>query len=83
MTSVAPPAAPLPPSAAPTATPVPTATLLRMAKAPAEIRPTEESILAGRPANPQVPRLLRVVEASLCLLVMALVAATLILRGRQ
>lgn len=95
VTMVAPPAAPLPPSAAPTvtpmplavatatATPVPTVTLPRVAKAPAGVRPTEESVLPGRPVSPRAPRLLRVVEASLCLLVMALLAATLIVRRRQ
>ena len=99
MTTTAPPAAPLPVSAATatptplatatatvTVTPAPTATLVSMARAPAEVRPTEEKgALAGPLARPQGPRLtpLRVVEASLCLLVMALIAATLIVRRRK
>jgi hypothetical protein len=74
------------PSAIETATapPVPTATPVSVARAPAEVRPTEESALPGRRARPQEPRptLLRVVEASLCLLVIALLAATLIVRRR-
>jgi len=69
-----------------TATPFPTATPLpRLVRAPTEVRPTEEKgALTGRPARPQGPRLtlLRVVEASLCLLVIALLAATLIVRRR-
>jgi hypothetical protein len=69
-----------------TVTPVPTATPVSMARAPAEVRPTEEKgALAGPPARPRPPRLtlLRVVEASLCLLVMVLIAATLIVRRRS
>jgi hypothetical protein len=69
-----------------TATSVPTATPVSMARAPAEVRPTEEKgALAGQPARPRPPRLtlLRVVEASLCLLVMVLSAATLIVRRRS
>lgn len=97
MTATPIPAAPLPvsaatatptplatPTATATATPAPTATPVSMARAPAEVRPTEETALTERLARPQEPRLtlLRVVEASLCLLVMALIAATLIIRGR-
>ena len=83
--SAAPPVMPTPlavATATATAIPVPTATPLSMARAPAEVRPTEESALAELPARPQEPRLtlLRVVEASLCLLVMVLIAATLIVR---
>ncbi|MFB0533559.1 MAG: zf-HC2 domain-containing protein [Anaerolineae bacterium] len=66
-----------------TATPAPTATPVSMARAPAEARPTgEEDAFAGLPTRPQEPRLtlLRVVEVSLCLLVMVLIAATLIVR---
>jgi hypothetical protein len=91
---------PIPASAAPSATPtpmavatatatatsVPTATPVSMARAPAEVRPTEEKgALAGQPARPRPPRLtlLRVVEASLCLLVMVLIAATLMVRRRS
>jgi hypothetical protein len=69
-----------------TATSVPTATPVSMARAPAEIRPTEEKgALAGPPARPRPPRLtlLRVVETSLCLLVIVLMAATLIVRRRS
>jgi hypothetical protein len=54
-----------------------------MARAPAGVRATEEKgALAEPPARPQGPRLplLRVVESSLCLLVMVLIAATLIVR---
>jgi hypothetical protein len=57
-----------------------------MARAPAEVRPTEErDALAGPPARLQEPRLtlLRVVEVSLCLLVIALIAATLFVRRRS
>ncbi len=97
MTATPIPAAPLPvsaatatptplatPTATVTATPAPTATPVSMARAPAEVRPTEETALTERLARPQEPRLtlLRAVEASLCLLVMALIAATLIVRGR-
>jgi hypothetical protein len=87
--SAAPTATPTPlavATATATATSLPTATPLpRLVRAPTEARPTEEKgALAGRPARPQGPRLtlLRVVEASLCLLVMALLAATLIVRRR-
>jgi len=69
-----------------TATSVPTATPVSMARAPAEVRPTEEEgALAGPPAGPRPPQLtlLRVVEVSLCLLVMVLIAATLIVRRRK
>jgi hypothetical protein len=69
-----------------TATSVPTVTPLSMARAPAEGRPTEEKgALAGPPARPRGPRLtlLRVIEASLCLLLMVLIAATLIVRRRS
>jgi len=69
-----------------TATPVPTATLVSMARAPAEVRATEEQgALAGPPARPRPTRLtlLRVVEVSLCLLVMVLMAATLMVRRRK
>jgi hypothetical protein len=69
-----------------TATSVPTATPVSMARAPAEVRPTEEKgALAGPPARPRPTRLtlLRVVEASLCLLVMVLIAATLMVRRRR
>jgi hypothetical protein len=69
-----------------TATSVPTATPVSMARAPAEVRATEEKgALAGPPARPRSPRLtlLRVVEASLCLLVMVLIAATLMVRRRS
>ncbi|HID62344.1 MAG TPA: hypothetical protein EYP49_06340 [Anaerolineae bacterium] len=99
MTATLIPAAPLAPaSATPPATPTPlataiatatsvfTATPLSVAKAPAEVRPTEEEgALARPPARPQGPRLtvLRVVEVSLCLLVMALITATLIVRQRR
>ena len=65
------------------AAPVPTATPVGMARAPAGVRATEEKgALAEPPARPQEPRLtlLRVVEASLCLLVIALITATLIVR---
>ncbi|TEU11281.1 MAG: hypothetical protein E3J21_24030 [Anaerolineales bacterium] len=71
------------PTAAATVTPAPKATPLSMAKAPAEVRPTERrDAFAESPARPQRPQLtpLRVVEASLCLLVMLLIAATLIVR---
>lgn len=75
---------PLPtPTATATAIPAPTATPLSMAKAPTGIRPTEDKhALAEPPARPQPPRLtlLRVVEVSLCLLVIVLIAATLIVR---
>jgi len=87
--SAAPQATPTPlavATATATATSVPTVTPLSMARAPAEVRPTEEEgALAGLPARPQPARLtlLRVVEASLCLLVMVLVAATLIVRRRR
>jgi anti-sigma factor RsiW len=78
------PATPTPlATATATATPVPTATLKGVARAPAEVRPTEEKgALTELPARPQVPRLtlLRVIEASLCLLVIILIAATLIVR---
>jgi len=99
MTTTPLPAAPLPvsaatatptplatPTAAATVTPAPTATPVSMARAPAGVRSTEEKgALAGPLARPQGPRLtpLRVVEASLCLLVMALIAATLIVRRRK
>jgi hypothetical protein len=69
-----------------TVTPVPTATPVSMARAPAEVRPTEEKgALAGQPARPRPPRLtwLRVVEVSLCLLVIVLIAATLMVRRRR
>jgi hypothetical protein len=69
-----------------TVTPAPTATPVSMARAPAEVRPTEEKgALVGQPARPRPPRLtlLRVVEVSLCLLVMVLIAATLIVRRRK
>jgi hypothetical protein len=69
-----------------TAASVPTATPVSMARAPAGVRPTEEKgALAGPPARPGPPRLtlLRVVEASLCLLVMVLSAATLMVRRRS
>jgi hypothetical protein len=87
--SAAPQATPTPlavATATATATSVPTVTPLSMARAPAEVRPAEEEgALAGLPARPQPARLtlLRVVEASLCLLVMVLVAATLIVRRRR
>ena len=66
-----------------TATSVPTATLFGVARAPAEVYPTEEKgTLAELPARPREPRLtlLRVIEASLCLLVIVLITATLIVR---
>jgi hypothetical protein len=69
-----------------TATSAPTATPVSMARAPAEVRPTEEKgALAGQRARPRPPRLtlLRVVEVSLCLLVIVLMAATLIVRRRS
>jgi hypothetical protein len=69
-----------------TATSVPTATPVSVVRAPAEVRPTEErDALAGPPARPQRPRLtlLRVIEVSLCLLVIVLIAATLIVRRRS
>jgi hypothetical protein len=87
--SAAPQATPTPlavATAMATATSVPTVTPLSMARAPAEVRPTEEKgALAGLPARPQPPQLtlLRVIEASLCLLVMVLIAATLIVRRRS
>ena len=87
--SAAPQATPTPlavATATATATSVPTATPVSMARAPAEVRPTEEKgALAELPARPQAPRLtlLRVVEASLCLLVMVLIAVTLIVRRRN
>jgi len=87
--SAAPSATPTPMAVATvtaTATSVPTATSVSMARAPAEVRPTEEKgALAGAPARPRPPRLtlLRVVEASLCLLVMVLIAATLMVRRRS
>ena len=84
LASATPPTTPTPLAVATaTATPVPTATPVSMARAPAEVRPTEEKgALAELLARPQEPRLtlLRVVEASLCLLVIALIAATLIVR---
>jgi hypothetical protein len=99
MTTTPLPAAPLPvsaptdtptplatPTAAATVIPAPTATPLSMAKAPAEVRPTERrDAFAEPPARPQRPQLtpLRVVEASLCLLVIFLIAATLIVRRRN
>lgn len=88
-TSAAPQATPTPlavATAGATATSVSTATPLSMARAPAEVRPTEEKgALVGLPARPQAPRLtlLRVVEVSLCLLVIVLIAATLIVRRRS
>ncbi|NIO72362.1 MAG: hypothetical protein GTN71_25900 [Anaerolineae bacterium] len=87
--SAAPSATPTPlatATATATVTPAPTATPVSVVKAPAEVRPTEEKgALAELPARPQEPRLtlLRVVEASLCLLVMVLIAATLIVRRRS
>jgi len=87
--SAAPSATPTPlavASATAAATSVPTATPVSMARAPAEVYPTEEKgALVGPLARPQGPRLtlLRVVEASLCLLVMILIAATLIVRRRS
>ena len=99
MTTTPLPAAPLPvsaptdtptplatPTAMATVIPAPTATPLSMAKAPAEVRPTEGRDAFTEPsARPQGPRLtpLRVVEASLCLLVIFLIAATLIVRRRN
>lgn len=70
------------PTATSTATPVPTATPVGMARAPAGVRATEERGALELTARPQEPRLtlLRVVEAALCLLVIALIAATLIVR---
>jgi hypothetical protein len=75
------PEAPAAPAAVPMATPQP----VSMARALAEVHPTEESALAELPARPREPRLtlLRAVEASLCLLVMVLIAATLIVRRRS
>jgi hypothetical protein len=87
--SAAPSATPTPLSTATataTVTPAPTATPVSMVKAPAGVRATEEKdALAEPPARPQGPRLrlLRVVEASLCLLLMVLIAATLIVRRRS
>lgn len=84
--SATPPVTPTPltvATATATATPAPTATPASMARAPREVRPTEErGALAEPPVRPQEPRmtLLRVVEVSLCLLVIVLVAATLIVR---
>jgi hypothetical protein len=80
------PATPTPPAAATatvTATLALIATPVGMARAPAEVRPTEEKgALAELPARPQEPRLtlLRVIEVSLCLLIMVLIAATVIVR---
>jgi hypothetical protein len=54
-----------------------------VARAPAEVRLTEErDALAEPPARPQQPRLtlLRVFEVFLCLLLIVLIAATLIVR---
>jgi hypothetical protein len=87
--SAAPSATPTPlaiATATATATSAPTATPISMARAPSEARPTEKRhTLAEPPARP--PRLLltplRVVEASLCLLVIILIAATLIVRQRS
>jgi hypothetical protein len=86
--SAAPSATPTPmvvATATATATPVPTATPLSVAKAPAGVHATEEKgALAEPSARPQAPglTLLRVVEVSLCLLVVVLIAATLIVRRR-
>jgi hypothetical protein len=74
------------PTAVATVIPAPTATPLSVAKAPAEARPTEKrDAFTEPPARPQGPRLtpLRMVEASLCLLVIFLIAATLIVRRRK
>jgi anti-sigma factor RsiW len=86
--SAAPSATPTPvvvATATATATSVPTATPVSMARAPAGVRATEgKSALAEPPARPREPRLtlLRVVEVSLCLLVIILITATLIVRRR-